>query len=306
MANGSIKIGLSIAAAISLAACGPVARKDGIQTFESAYNSILIQKKDSVVEMRFRRRGAEYLESAIDLRRPLDLIVPYTRTFFVGVFFQPHPNRVLLIGLGGGGFNRLFNAAFPSAVLDSVELDPKIVELAKSEMDFHETPSNRVTVSDGRIFLKRNSATYDWIILDAFRGGYVPSHLKTQEFYTLVRTHMTENGILLANLHGGTALFPSDVVTLRTAFSKVSFFCTKPSGNVIAVATQSATLDLESRVREFEPRLANAVLREHLDLEELKRQACLIAPETGAQVLTDDFSPAEYLDAISRENRPKY
>jgi spermidine synthase len=163
-----------------------------------------------------------------------------------------------------------------------------------------------VTVSDGRIFLKRSSATYDWIILDAFRGGYVPSHLKTQEFYMLLKTHMTENGILLANLHSATALFPSDVVTLRSSFPNVCLFCVRNSGNVIAVAAKSAALDLEACVREFNTESANVILREQVDFEQLKQEKCTVEPEPGARVLTDDFAPAEYLEAISRENKPKY
>ena len=279
--------------------------KDGIEIFESAYNRILIEKQSSTVAMRFRRRGAEYMESAIDLQKPLDLVVPYTRTLFVGAFFQPNPKHVLLIGLGGGGFNRLFNAAFPNATLHSAELDPKIVDLAKSEMGFRETAKNAVTISDGRIFLKRDTATYDWIILDAFRGGYVPSHLKTVEFYTLVKAHLSDGGILLTNLHNGTALFSSDVATLRASFPKVCFFCVRAAGNVIAVAAKSPALDFKSCIRGFESEIANAVLQEHLNFEQLKQEKCTVEPEANARVLTDDFAPAEYLEAISRANKIK-
>ena len=40
---------------------------------------------------------------------------------------------------------------------------------------------------DGRVFLNRSKDVYDLILVDAYHGGYVPFHLLTKEFYTLVK-----------------------------------------------------------------------------------------------------------------------
>src|SRR5690606_29620146 len=111
------------------------------------------------------------------------LVVGYTRTLYAGLFFQPRPERVLMIGLGGAGFHRLFAHAYPEALLQTVELDPKVLELCQSHMDFVPTEKTPVAIRDGRLFVKRDDRRWSWIILDAFRGGYVPPHLKTEEFY---------------------------------------------------------------------------------------------------------------------------
>src|SRR5205814_2344683 len=93
---------------------------DYVESFDTTYNSLTVEKRGSVVELRARSRRGEALESAIDLTDPLKLVVAYTRTLYAGLFFQPQPNRVLMIGLGGAGFHRLFAAAYPDALLQTV------------------------------------------------------------------------------------------------------------------------------------------------------------------------------------------
>ena len=41
---------------------------------------------------------------------------------------------------------------------------------------------------------------YDLVFLDAFKGGSVPYHLKTVEFYREIARSLTEEGILVTNL----------------------------------------------------------------------------------------------------------
>ena len=44
------------------------------------------------------------------------------------------------------------------------------------------------------MFLNRNREPYDLILLDAYRGGYVPFHLLTREFYTLLKDRLDAGG----------------------------------------------------------------------------------------------------------------
>ncbi len=102
---------------------------DFVEHFDTIYNSLTVEKSGSIVELRARARGSEALESAVDLSDPLKLVVHYTRSLYGALFLHPQPQRVLMIGLGGAGFHRLFSAAYPDALLHTVELDPKVYEL---------------------------------------------------------------------------------------------------------------------------------------------------------------------------------
>jgi spermidine synthase len=292
----------SLLAAVPAFAADPV---NYTQRFDTLYNSLTIERRDTMVEMRARSRGSEALESAVDLADPLKLVVHYSRTVFAGMFFQPEPKRVLMIGLGGAGIHRMFTAAFPSTLLQTVELDQKVYELAQSHMGFKPTAQTPVAIQDGRLFIKRDRTQWDWLILDAYRGGFVPPHLKTEEFYRECAARLTDRGLFMSNLHATTELYYADLKTIRAVFPQVVIFETAGRGNVIVCAVKYRTPDMtnpanwpavESLMRDvFKGRLdLTSVRNEHSPIPEAKVRA--------AKVLTDDFAPVEFLDAMKSNN----
>ena len=88
------------------------------------------------------------------------------------------------------------------------------------------------------MFLSRNDELYDLILLDAYRGGYVPFHLLTRAVYTLVKQRLTSGGAAAFNVHDGSKLYASTVKTLGEVFATLDLY---PSGvgEVIAVASAS-------------------------------------------------------------------
>jgi spermidine synthase len=277
---------------------------DYVERFDTIYNSLTIERRGTMVELRARSRQGEYLESAVDLANPLNLVVAYTRSLYAGLFFKAPPQRVLIIGLGGAGFHRLFTHAYPDALLQSVELDPKVEELARSHMDFKPTERTPVATMDGRLYVKRSREQWDWLILDAFRGGYVPPHLKTQEFYRECAARLADDGVFITNLHAGTELFYSDLKTLRSVFPQVVLFQTRGRGNVIAIGVKYTSPVVTNPSSWPSPDSLQAPLEGHLDLAALKAEH-IPWPEAAvarARLLTDDFSPVEFLDAMKVHN----
>jgi spermidine synthase len=280
---------------------GPVT----VERYDTAYNSLTIERKGSVVELRARSKGGEALESAVDLSDPLRLVVPYTRTLYAGLFFRPEPARVLMIGLGGAGFHRLFAAAFPNSLLQSVELDPKVYELCQSHLGFVPTDRTPVALVDGRMFVKRDRSRWGWIILDAFRGGYVPAHLKTEEFYRECAARLDDRGVFISNLHAGSELFYADIKTIQSVFPQVVLFATAGSGNVIlcAVKYREPIVTVPAAWPEADTLLPPA-LAGRLDLAGIQgeRIELPVADMKRARVLTDDFAPVEFLDTVKTNN----
>jgi len=278
---------------------------DYVERFDTIYNSLTVQRTGTVVELRARARSGEALESAVDLSEPLRLVVPYTRSLFAGLFFRPQPARVLMIGLGGAGFHRLFTAAYPTALLQTVELDPKVFELCQSRLGFKPTTQTPVALMDGRLFVKRDKAKWDWLILDAFRGGFVPPHLKTQEFYRECAERLSDRGVFISNLHSGTELYYSDLKTIQSVFPQVVIFETAGRGNVIACAVKYREPVVTDPAKW--PRadaLANPLFAGRLDLDAIRDERWAL-PENAiraARVLSDDFAPVEFLDAMKANN----
>ena len=283
----------------------PVAAEDFVEHFDTIYNSLTVEKRGNIVELRARARGSEALESAVDLSDPLKLVVHYTRSLYGALFIQPKPDRVLMIGLGGAGFHRLFSAAFPDSLLHTVELDPKVLELCQTRMQFKPTDKTPVTIMDGRMFVKRDKQKWDWLILDAFRGGFVPPHLKTEEFYRECAARLNERGVFVTNLHATSQLYFSDLKTIQKVFPQVVLFETLGRGNVIAVAVNYRTpvITDPSKWPSAES-LTPPVFKGRLDMAEIRREHTLFPVDRmrTAKVLTDDFAPVEFLDTLKANN----
>lgn len=285
------------------------AEKDFLERYDTLYNSLTVEKRGTVVELRARSRRGDHIESAVDLADPLRLVVAYTRTLYAAHFFQPKPERVLMIGLGGAGFHRLFTVAYPTALLQSVELDPKVFELTRTRLAFQPTERTPVALADGRLFVKRDKTQWDWLILDAFRGGFVPPHLKTKEFYRECAARLTPRGVFVTNLHEGTELFYADLRTLSEVFTQVELFRSAGTGNVIACAVTYAKPSINDPAAWADPaNPGNTVpapnFRGYVDLASLRAER-IDWPEARvkrARVLTDDFSPVEFLDAMKAGN----
>jgi spermidine synthase len=284
------------------------AERDYVESFDSLYNNLTVEKRGTVVELRARSRSTQALESAVDLSDPLKLVVNYTRTLYAALFFQPKPERVLMIGLGGAGFHRLFAAAYPQTLLQTVELDPTVLELCQTRLGFQPTKQTPVALMDGRMFVKRDTGKWDWLILDAFRGGFVPPHLKTEEFYRECAARLSEHGVFVSNLHAGNELYYSDLKTIRAVFPQVVLFATVNSGNVIACAVNyREPIITDSASWPAVAQLQQPVMAGRLDLAAIRREQTDWPGEyvARARLLTDDFAPVEFLNAVRANNTSK-
>lgn len=285
---------------ILLAACGP--NPDGAYresdtkyrvVRESLYNRILVERDGDIVALNFRVGRQARRQTAVDLTQASRLVVPYSRTMLAAAFVQPRPERILQIGLGGGGLNRFLRIAYPEANITTVELDGEVLAVAREFMDYRPDSRDEVVIEDGRSFVKKSKDKWDWIFVDAFRDGTVPVHLKTREFYQLLRDHLSPGGVVALNVHSGTKLYESDKATLRAVFSEVQLFEVEGTGNVVILAFVSAAPDWTDKTL-AERNAATAYVRPHL--EHALREYAGSITSGQAPVLTDDFAPAEFLE----------
>jgi spermidine synthase len=288
---------LAGAAGLLLAARGPAA---AALEFDSPYNFVIIDREGSVVTFRYSRNRGRM--SAIDLANPPFQVVPYTRYYFAADLVRPNPRRVLMAGLGAGGFHRLFNVAHPEARLVTVEIDPMILRLAEEQAGLRTGPANEVVIDDARNHLRRSRETYDWILLDAFdRDAQIPVHLTTREFFETLSARLPDDGLMLTNLHQGTGFFTSHVATIRAVFPDVVLLPVERASNVIVLAAKTPGGSIASRLRTPAPEERARYAAYGVDLDEIARNVVherdyLAYLGDGAIVLTDDYAPVESLD----------
>lgn len=137
------------------------------------------------------------------------------------------PFKILMIGLGGGD---LLDLLPEDANVDIVEIDPRIVALAKNYFEINLGNNKKIFVDDARNFLRTRSSDkkYDVVIGDAYQGNSVPYHLVSSEFFSLVKTNLSDDGIILVNLLSTqdikNVFLASVVKTVRQVFPSVFLF----------------------------------------------------------------------------------
>jgi spermidine synthase len=274
-------------------------RKDGrLAHIESEYNDIYISKRRNQLIMTFQLKGWDYTESVANLEDPDDLPLHYSQVMTgASLLYPAEVKRILMIGLGGGSISTYYGRAMPDVHIDTVELDQRVIDVAKQYFALRETPRVRYIAADGRVFLNRSKDQYDLILLDAYRGGYVPFHLLTREFYTLVKSRLTPGGAVAFNVHDGTKLYHSTVRTLGEVFPTVDLY---PSGMGEVIATLSADPKFDRSVLATRAAALQERYKFRYPLTEvLKRRIANPEREAkGGSLITDDFAPVNLYDTI--------
>jgi spermidine synthase len=270
----------------------------------SPFNDILVIERENLREMWFQGNGRFYLQTRIDLDRPRDLALVYTRLLLAPLIWNPNPSRILMIGLGGGVLPRFLNEVYPDIAIDVVEVDPRVTELARRYFNFKENPQLRVFEDDGRAFVKKQGQKYDMVFLDAFKGGSVPFHLKTVEFYREIAQSLKEDGILVTNLYGkSNTLKPRDRKTLESAFHRISFFEDAERVATVCVAMlRDEGVPLEV-LQQYISNLPERVQRNLSWLENMDMIEGGSLVEPSGSVFKDDFEASEFFKAVKRNNR---
>jgi spermidine synthase len=248
------------------------------------------------------------MQSQISLKSPLQGHFEYTEYFHLAWLWNPRLTNVLMIGLGGATTQQSFGYYYPGVTNRSVDIDPVVVQVARNYFSFKESPRQKITVEDGRVFLRRSTEHYDLIILDAYvhgrYGSAIPQHLATTEFFTLARDHLSTNGVLAYNVIGTLNGWNADLVgaiyrTLNSVFPQVYIFQAASSQNLVLIATRSpARADLNSlRQRAFA--LTQSGL---IKLPGFRSRVERLRPQpppsaTRSPILTDDYAPVEGLAA---------
>jgi spermidine synthase len=264
---------------------------------ESLYNNIFIFGDKDTVTMTFGHNKRYYTESSMKLSDPGALTVEYTRLMTLGIAYPPKLERILEIGLGGGRTVSYLKAALPDTAILAVEIDKDVVDLAKKYFRFAESASLRSVVSDGRSFLMRDNDRWDVILIDAYRGPFVPFHLLTKEFYTLVKSRLAPGGVVVQNIEPSTMLFDSATATLASVFRSVDLY--DGGGNVVAVGYDAPSLPQAELLGRAAKVQAKYNLR--YDLRTLAEGRRVLQRPTG-KVMTDDFAPVETMRAIEQRN----
>lgn len=305
--GASLSLLVAALAAATLGFSAPDARAAGpgvapgesvLESVESEYNNIFVIQNGNLIYLNFGYRGSQYIESVLDRTRPNDLAVEYTRYMSLGLIYPDKLERAALVGLGGGRTGEYLVRTVPGLKLDIAELDPDVIRLAQKYFGVAPTDRLKIHPQDGRLYLNKVKDTYDLVLVDAYRGPFVPYHLLTKEFFTLIKSRLSPTGVVVQNIEPTTMLLDSAIVTIRSVFPNVDVY--NANGNIVVVGSSGPPKSsdaMRAKAQAFDDKYHP--LYSMQTLLGAKR-GIMVAPD--AKLLTDDFAPVEMLHTVKRHN----
>ncbi|HEX8029018.1 MAG TPA: fused MFS/spermidine synthase [Vicinamibacterales bacterium] len=223
---------------------------------QSAFSHIRIRRDGDIRALTFVRDGGqEAVQSRIDLTAPHMLMSPYARGMFASYLYQPHPRRILIVGLGGGAMVRFLTHHEPQVTIDAVEIDPAVVRLADKYFGVSTGGNVRVHTADAVTFIE-NATGYDVILMDAFLRPSddtdttgVPTRLKTRAFLGELKGALAPGGVVAFNVNEHDTM-ADDIAAVKAVFGQVVVYRCPPSDNKVIIAGESGLAsDEEVRAR---------------------------------------------------------
>ncbi len=269
---------------------------------DTQYHRITVTEGDGARHLRFDHSN----QSAIDLGDPYLSRIRYPDYMHLAMAIRPDANRVLVLGLGGGAVTKRFWRDYKDVSVDSVEIDPVVVDVARTYFWLPEDERSRVFVEDARRYVQRTDEIYDIVIVDAYYSDSLPFHLTTQEFLAEVKAVLAPDGVLAYNVISApegyrSKLFRSMYRTANTVWDRLWVFPiglakdgnTESNRNIIVLATDSKLTETQLRSR-IASRVDGIVTIDGFEgmADDLHLDPVAVA---DVPLLTDDHAPTDSL-----------
>ena len=199
--------------------------------------------------------------------------------------------NVLILGNGTGTYATQCKRYFDNMNITGVEIDQKITDLA---VKYFELPEDVDVINyDGRAYLNVIEDKYDVIMVDAYQDITVPFQMSSVEFFSLVKEHLTDDGVMIVNMNmrgtkeGNINQYLAD--TISNVFSEVYTVDVAASTNRELFASNNPDM-----LKDFEN---NLKLEENEELLFMMNriEEELVAYEPGNYLMVDDKAPVELL-----------
>ncbi|MCH5171937.1 MAG: fused MFS/spermidine synthase [Erysipelotrichales bacterium] len=167
-----------------------------IKEDESIYNYLKVDKIGN--QYSFSTNVLFGIQSAINEDDSLtDMYYDY---LLVSPFLVKENPNILILGNGTGTYATLMkNYLQVECEITAVEIDQKIIDLSYEY--FHMSDDINVVCDDGRNYLTRSKDKYDIVLVDAYSSISAPFQMTTVEFFTLVKNHLNDDGIMMMNIN---------------------------------------------------------------------------------------------------------
>lgn len=222
--------------------------------FEAA--APFLHEEDGELSLHF---GFPTIQSRMLKADPDRLVLDYTRTMMGFLLFQPKPERIAMIGLGGGSLAKYCRRRLPDCDFTAIELSPDVIALRREFNIPDDSAGFRILRADGAEFVRDAIESHDVLLVDGFDADGQPSQLCSPSFYDRCRTTLRQDGVLVVNLCADDPGCGICIDRINESFQGKSLVAEAEEGdNKIVFASRSGRFpptlaELAERLRMLEP-----------------------------------------------------
>ena len=239
---------------------------DGLVVHQSHSDDGVIEVVD-MGETRSLHFGTFPRQSSMSLRTPHTLELTYTEAMMACLLINPNPERVLVIGLGGGSLVKFLLHHYPNCQIDVVEYRQDVINVAHGYFNVPENdPRLNIHVGDGYLFVQQryhqDDTHYDMLLVDAYDHVGMAASVGVQAFFDACAGILTPQGVMSINLWGtDKPLFKQTMTRINLSFNgRTMVLPVENKGNVIGLAmmqtvTQASLKKLRASVEQQELKL---------------------------------------------------
>ena len=227
----------------------------------SGASAISLSDVDGVRYLHF---GTEWIQGAMRVSRPFELVLDYTREMMVWLLFV-EPARagfhIGQLGLGAAALTKFCLAHFAPARVTAVDLDPAVIRCAQEHFGLVDAdPRLSLVAADAGAFVAGCGPAFDVLQVDLYDAAARGPVHGTDEFYRACRGALRAGGLTVVNLFGARARLRGNIAALRRAFdgrllvlpetdtgNRVALGFTGPEVVVSAAALHARVVELEER-----------------------------------------------------------
>lgn len=202
---------------------------------------ITLSEEDSIRYLHF---GNEWVQGALNMRRPWQLALDYSRHMMAWLLLvDEEPERILQLGLGTGSLTHFAHHYFQNTHVTVVDNSQAVLRAARTHFKLPPDDERLETVvQDGEAFVQQSHChgLFDVMQIDVFDAGVKGPVLNSLAFYQACRRALTPSGVIAVNLFGEVASYQDNLSHILRAFDQRAFVLPPvEAGNVIVLATNS-------------------------------------------------------------------
>jgi spermidine synthase len=158
------------------------------------------------------------VQSEMRLSRPDQLVLSYARAMMCFVLFQPEPEHIVMVGLGGGSLAKFCYRYLPHSRITVLELRADVIALREQFAIPRDNARFRIVQTDAAQYMAHLAGSADVLLVDGFDHDGLPPALGSAAFYADCRRALRPGGVMVANIFSYDPRYGAMLKRLRQTF----------------------------------------------------------------------------------------